>query len=174
MRDPRDRAGERWQPSTWCTLARVSVPSARANPYRTPESALHELEQRLERRLVLKFYFGLAIAAALWRGVAALSVEPARLPDLGGVALIASALPALFGYAFRRRLGRPWLWKLALPLPLAGAALTELDFVPLYLGTAGPLHALAKIYVRLFDAPLIAALFLYAFRSPELWRSERG
>ena len=146
----------------------MSSASAHTNPYETPSSALLQIKGMLERRRVVKLYFGLAVGAVLARGAAALSLESVRPLELAGVAALAGALPALFGYACRRPVGRAGLWKLWLPIAIAGAASAGMTSMPLRLEPE--LWRAAQLYARLFDAPLCAALYLYAFRSPEMWR----
>jgi hypothetical protein len=140
---------------------------ARTNPYETPRSTLHQLERMLERRRIVKLYLGLA-ALVLAARVLAASQPAADLLDLAGVAALGISLLALFGYAYRRPLGRAWLWKVWLPVALLGAAAVDLT-LPL---TAFPRFAFpVRAYLYVFDALLCAALYLYAFRSPDVWRS---
>lgn len=148
----------------------MSAPSARANPYQTPTSALRALERALEPRRIVKLYFAMLATLLLTQMAVSLAVAPPL--RLLGVAMLASALPALFGYAYRRRIGRAWLWQLWFPASVVGAVIAPVD---LLLRLTPPLLALryplaAQLYAHLFALPLVGALYLYAFRSPEIWR----
>lgn len=141
--------------------------AARTNPYETPVSTLHQLDRMLERRLVVKLYLILAVVSVAARAALA-GQSPVRAIDLAGVLALGLSLPALLGYAYRRPIGRAWMWKLWLPVSVLGAATLPLGF-PIVLA---PRFALAgRGYVYVFDALLCASVYLYAFRSPELWRS---
>jgi hypothetical protein len=141
--------------------------TARANPYQTPSSALHELEGMLERRLVLKLYLVLASLGVAVRTLLVLMREPALPLDFVHVATLAISLLALLGYAYRRRIVGAQLWKLWLPVPIAVAVLAGFGLVHDELGNF-PL--VTRAYAYLFDAPLWAAVYLYAFRSADIWR----
>ena len=144
--------------------------TAHGNPYRTPTAALREGDAEQQRRRVLKLYLGLSLVLGAARAL------DASLPTFNfvGLGVVAFSCAGLFGYAFRRRVGRPWLWALWLPVHVAWTMTAELVLVPrdlvLVWGGPGRLTAFGHLYAQLFELPLYAALYLYAFRSPEIWR----
>ena len=127
---------------------------------------LHQLDAMLERRRVVKLYLGLAALVLAGRAIAA--VQAGGVLDLAGVTALGISLLALFGYAYRRPFGRASFWKLWVPVALVGVAIIDLTF-PL---ASFPKFAFpVRAYLYVFDALLCAALYLYAFRSPDIWRN---
>src|SRR5262245_27162971 len=146
----------------------MSATDARATPDEHPVS--RPVSKGMPgRRLVLKLYRALQVPTLSLRLLWALGLEPHYSLDFVPFATFAASLPALLGYAFRRGIGSAWLWKAWLPVPLAWIVVSELGLfdVPVDHQGFSPGQWLAGY---LFDGPVYVALYLYAFRSPEIWQ----
>ena len=82
----------------------------------------------------------------------------------------------VFGYAYSRPIGQRRWWVAWLPIQVSWDA-----FVTFVLGPQGlayampdaePLTAAENLGAVLILVPLYSALYLYAFRSPQLWTGE--
>jgi multisubunit Na+/H+ antiporter MnhE subunit len=93
-------------------------------------------------------------------------------PDLVAFAswiLTAALLAALWSYALRRRLGHPGYWRAVFWIV---AFATVLMLVPVML--SGGALARYTLALTVPILPAFVAAYLYAYRSPEIWRVKTG
>ena len=110
----------------------------------------------------------LAYAAALTLAVAVGEVARGTRPDLVALAswiLTAALLAALWSYALRRRLGHEGYWRAVFWIV---SLATVLMLVPVL--TRGGELARYTLALTVPIVPAFVAAYLYAYRSPEIWR----
>jgi hypothetical protein len=83
--------------------------------------------------------------------------------------LSVALLTALWGYALRRRIGNERYWRAVFWLVLFANAVM---LIPVLLGDR--VIALFTAALTLLIVPAYLAVYLYAYRSPELWTSGGG
>lgn len=130
------------------------------------------------KKLGWKIYFWIIVvlmAAALGTQLAGtLGVEMFADEDLDVLDTISYAISALslvgvFGYAYSKPLLQPRLWQLWLPIALL-ADIYFFGYEVLYPELDEPMSAVAVIvFYAIFAVPQYVALYLYGFRSKELW-----
>lgn len=93
-------------------------------------------------------------------------VEPRTLASwvVTGVLLLAT-----WGYALQRPIGALYYWRAACWVVVVASVLT---LVPALL--AGDAARLVAVVLLVFVAPAFVASFLYAYRSPALWRGRKS
>ena len=130
----------------------------------------------MTRRWYWKLYLLVmaVLAIAGWGLMFFLSEEITAIEDIAGWAALPMylvQLVGLFGFVYWRRIGSPLLWKLVF-------AVTILDLLwnySLEIEAAGFADTGTGVFVIMLIAvaasylPLLAALYIYAFRSDNLW-----
>lgn len=115
------------------------------------------------------FWFLVMVVGAFFGASLVQGLDAVKIIDFV-ISLI--SLAGLFGFAYRRKIGVSLLWKVWLPVIVAWDAWTNF----LWNGLSG-FHGLAWLDVivvgAVFDAIFAGeyiALYLYGFRSEEIWR----
>ena len=126
---------------------------------------------------------GFAVLGAVPYFLVLLRVEQEDKVLIGAAAwaLNACDLVGLWCYIRSRRLGVAWLWRLFLALTVAQLAFVAYQFEKAFMMVlpfesffpikGARIVSLVGLCSVLFAVPLLIALWRYAFRSPELWRS---
>ncbi len=120
-----------------------------------------------------KVYFWLLVVASLIGLPAFVFLGTIQAIDLVDLPLSLVSLVGLFAYAHRRSLGTQRFWRFWMPAVLLWDIAVLTYFVPQGLAYALPDSEPTTLAENVFSfalaVPLYAALYLYAFRSPELW-----
>jgi hypothetical protein len=143
------------------------------NPYRPPSAELVSDSRRAPRRLGWKVYFGfvalLTAIGVMVEGVA--WMQPLDALSYSG-ALV--SLCGLFGYAFSRRIGTFQFWRIWLLVALLFDVLYETLLTELGLANqipgSEPLQPVEWVVIIPLILPVYFGLYLYGYRSPELWQ----
>jgi len=145
------------------------------SPERTPASAATATAGRRAPSRLWWVYFGyllVLLAIGFVPYVSMLRTEPPRRLALATVATLLNlwGLVGLWGYIRSLRLGSPWLWRLCFLLTTAQFAFSGYQFAKVLRYGIGGLEttvAIVGLCSLLLGVPLLVALWLYAFRTPE-------
>ncbi len=158
--------------------SRLETVTENPNPYAPPTAPLGEPGPS-RRSVWWKVYLWALVGLSLL-GYAVLGIQWMQPADVIDLVLAFVSLVGLFGYAYSRRIRGPGFWRLWLPLQVAWSLAFALLLVPLGAAEQIPVEGgevpgsdgWDRAIGLALALPLYVALFLYAYRSPELWRRD--
>ena len=131
----------------------------------------------MTRRWYWKLYLLVmaVMTIAGWGLMFFLSEEITAIEDIAGWAALPMylvQLVGLFGFVYWRRIGSPLLWKLVFAVTILDLLWQGYSFAIEAAGfadTGTGVFATMVVVVAAIFLPLLAALYIYAFRSDNLW-----
>ncbi len=143
------------------------------NPYTPPQADLASATESTPRSIWWKLYFALVVLLQLLTIAVVLpetSLGPIETIDLPASMI---SLLGMWAFAFQRQLGRARFWQIWFPVIVTWDMVILFYFVPQGLAYAlsgsDPTTATENLFSLALGAPLYAALYLYAFRSNDMW-----
>ncbi len=115
-----------------------------------------------------RIYLVVMVGVAVWT----VFPLPRELAEIFSLLVSLVGLIGLFGFAFQRRIARRLFWRIWFGLTLFSIAATFSMFIGmLSLGFEVQLQWLVVLVV--LNLPMYYALFMYAYRSPHVWKAPR-
>lgn len=147
----------------------------RHNPYAPPTAELLDGARPQSRRLGWRIYFWILLAGFVVGIPAFVYLGTVQTADVIDWLVSAVGMLGLFGYAYRRAIAARRFWAAWLPFQVLWDLLVAFLLVPRALAYAFPEAEPSTLVEDLaafaFLVPLYVALFLYSFRSRELWEA---